>query len=665
MKQLSLMIDLSRCIGCSTCIVACRNYHEIIDHTRAMPNGIPYYLRVENRERGAYPNVAVDSWVMPCQHCPEPKCLPSCPEGAIGKDAQTGIVRIDREVCNGCKTIPETLAAEKTKAAPCMAHCPTHINVQGYLGLAAKGKFREALALIKEENPFPAICGRVCYHPCETHCNRGEIDEAVSIRAVHRFLADLDGKAETRYVPPVRDRKAEKVAVIGSGPAGLTCAYYLAREGYGVTVYEKAPVIGGMLTRGIPAYRLPRDVIEGEIGVIRDLGVEMETGVDFGKKVTVAKLRKKRYGAFFFAVGTQVCKELGSEGEGLKGIHPAYEFLIAVNSGKPPVMGKRVAVIGGGNAAIDAARSARRLGAEEVFIAYRRSLEEMPAGEEEIREAEDEGIRIETLLYPARFIGEQGHVKAVEFIRMRLAEPDESGRKKPVPVPGTEFTRPVDNVIVSIGQETDWSCLTPECACTVTGAGTLRVDPVTLQSEAPDIFAGGDAVTGPRSVVEAIAAGKKAAVSIDRYLKGLDLYENREKDWTETAKVQKEKYDPAKRAVMPLRNPKERSGTFDEVATGLSAEAVMGEAARCQSCGCACIQSCPYGVIQYDGGRGYSHKCDLCFERIHVGELPVCAETCLTDAITFGEKELVRRKVEDMGKEILRDLTRESILYVK
>ncbi|MEN6321373.1 MAG: FAD-dependent oxidoreductase [Syntrophaceae bacterium] len=665
MKQLSLMVDLNRCIGCSTCIVACRNYHEIIDHTTAMPNTIPYYIRVENREKGTYPNVSVDTWVVPCQHCPDPKCLPSCPETAISKDGETGVVRIDREKCNGCKTIPETLAAEKVKIAPCMAHCPVHINVQGYVGLAANGKYQEALKLIKEENPFPAICGRVCYYPCEEKCNRAEIDEPVSIRALHRFLADLDLKQSTRYMPEIKDAKEGKVAVIGSGPAGLTCAYYLAKKGYQVAVFEKAPVIGGMLSLGIPAYRLPRDVIEAEIQVISDMGVEMKTGVNIGKDVTIAQLRKEGFKAFFMGVGTQICKTVGVKGEDLEGVYPAYDFLVQANRKDPVKLGKRVAVIGGGNAAIDAARMARRLGAEEVFIAYRRGLEEMPAGALEVKEAEDEGIKIETLTYPVRFIGDNKGLKSIEFIKMRLTEPDESGRKKPEPVAGTEFTRDVDNAIVAIGQEADWTCLTPECACTVTARGTLNVDPVTLQSSDPDIFSGGDAVTGPRSVVEAIAAGKEAAVSIDRYICGVDLQDGRTKDWSDTAKVQKDKYDPAKRAQTRYLDQKTRVNNVDEVLLGLTEEMVQQEAKRCQQCGCACMQSCPYGVIQFNVKDGYSHKCDLCYEKTHAGEIPVCVEVCLTDAITFGERDIIRLHAENRGKVVVQNLSKESILYVK
>jgi len=665
MKQLSLMIDLNRCIGCSTCIVACRNYHEIIDHTRAMPNEIPYYIRVESRESGVFPNIAVDTWVMPCQHCPEPKCLLSCPERAISKDGETGIVRIDREACNGCKTIPESLALEKTKIAPCTANCPAHINIQGYIGLAANGKYKEALALIKADNPFPAVCGRVCYHPCETNCNRAEIDEAVSIRSLHRFLADLDSNEETRYVPTIKEKKDGKIAIVGSGPAGLTCAYYLAQEGYGVTIFEKAPVLGGMLTLGIPAYRLPRKVVEGEIQVIRDLGVEMKTGIAFGKDVTVAKLRAEGYGAFFFGVGSHICKKIGSPGEDMEGIHPAYDFLVKVNSSSLPSLGKRVLVIGGGNAAIDAARSALRLGAEEVIIGYRRGKEEMPADVMEIQEAEAEGVKIEPLIYPVRFLGENNRVKSVEFIRMRLTEPDESGRKKPEPIAATEFAIDVDDVIVAIGQETDWSCLTAECSCSVTAGGTMKVDVLTLQSDDPDIFAGGDAVTGPRTVIEAIAAGKEAAISIDRFLRGVDLREGRKKDWQNTAKVQTDKFNPGKRVPLPMSSPEARKKNFDEVCLGLTEEMVKQEATRCQSCDCACMQSCPYGVIQYSYEKGSSHKCDLCFERIHIGEIPVCAEVCLTDAITFGERELIRQQAEDRGKEILKNLSRESIVYVK
>ena len=626
---------------------------------------MPHYLRVESRSQGIFPDLAVDTWVVPCQHCSEPNCAIACPEGAISKDPQNGVVRIDKDTCNGCNILEGELAADKSLTAPCKVNCPAHMNVQGYVQLAAKGKFQEALKLMKEDNPLPAICGRICNHPCESNCNRGEIDEPVAINAIKRFLTDLDLNAETRYVPNINKKKDDKVAVVGSGPAGLSCAYFTAREGYQVTLFEKETETGGMLTNGIPSYRLPKDLIEAEIQVIRDMGVDMKTGVEFGKDVTVEQLRGQGYKAFFIGIGAQECKSLGIEGEDLEGVHSDIDFLGQVNRGKPPLLGKRVAVIGAGNSALDAVRSARRLGGTEACIIYRRSLDEMPAIAEEINECRDEGIPINTLTQPVRIIGGNGRVKQIECVKMQLGKLDESGRRTPEPISGSEFTIEVDDVITALGQETDWACLTPECACQLTDWGTMRVDSVTFQSDDPDIFAGGDAVTGPRTVIEAIAAGKEAAISIDRFIRGQDLREDRKREWTVAAKGQKEKYHLAKRVQMPALPPEERVNNFDEVQLGLTEEMVLEEAKRCLGCGCACIQSCPYDVIQFDLKAGVSHKCSLCSDRIHAGELPVCAEVCMTDAITFGEYDLVRQSALADGRSIIEALSKESLLYVK
>jgi len=666
MKQLSLMVNLNLCIGCNTCVVACRNYKELVDHDRAMPNEMSHYLRVESHYKGTYPNIAANTWVVPCQHCFEPECIVSCPEEAISKDPETGIVCIDKDSCTGCNAIPGILATEKLKTSPCKVNCPAHINVQGYVGLATKGKYQEALKLIKEENPFPAVCGRVCDHPCESACKRVEIDEdePVAINAIERFVGDLDLDPSTRYVPEIKDKKEDKVAIIGSGPAGLTCAYYLAQEGYQITIFEKASELGGMLTAGIPSYRLPRDVIEAEIQIIRDMGVTMKTGVEIGKDVTIAQLRQEGFNAFFVAIGLQESKRLEIEGEDLADVYDGLDFLRKVNLGEPVTLGKRVVVIGGGNVAVDAVRAARRLGAEKTFIMYRRSHEEMPASAEEIEECQEEGIPINILTNPVRFIGENGRVKAIECMKMRLSEPDDSGRRKPEPIPGSEFTLEVDTAITAIGQEADWTCLTPECACKLTEQGTIYVDPLTLQSDDPNIFGGGDVVTGPRTVIEAIAAGKQAAISIDRYIRDADLREGRGKEWAMVDDVQKEKYDPAKRARMPRLEIEARVNNFDEVQKGFTEEMTVTEAKRCLSCGCSCIQACPYGVIQFHAEEGYSHKCDLCFDKIYKRELPVCVEVCQTDAITFGEYELIKQDGLDNGLTIVEKLSKESVLYV-
>jgi NADPH-dependent glutamate synthase beta subunit-like oxidoreductase len=665
MKQLSLMVDLNRCIGCRTCIVACRNYHEIIDHKTAMPNAIPYYLRVETRSQGAFPDLSVDAWIVPCQHCSKPNCVVACPEGAISKSQDSGIVSIDKNTCDGCSAVQGAETTQKQFTSPCKANCPAHMNVQGYVRLVAKGKFQEALSLMKEDNPFPAICGRVCDHPCESNCNRAEIDAPVAINMIKRFVADLDLNAQTRYVPEVKEKKEEKIAVVGAGPAGLSCAYFLARKGYPVTVFEKTKALGGMLTAGIPSYRLPKNLVDAEIQVICDMGVEMKTGVAFGKDTTVEKLRNEGYKAFFIGIGAQECKNLGVEGEDLNGVFPGIDFLDRINSGETIALGSRVAVIGGGNVAFDAVRTARRLGGKDAFIIYRRTAEEMLANVEEIKEAQDEGIPIHFLTQPIRFSGSNGKVNRIECVKMALGEPDGSGRRATEPIVGSEFTIDVDAVITALGQESDWACLTPECACQLTDWGTIHVDPVTFQSDDPDIFAGGDAVTGPRTVIEAIAGGKEAAVSIDRFIQGACLREGRGGDIAVATEVQKMNYHPAKRAQMPVLNPLDRVNNFEEVQLGLTREMAVEEAKRCLGCGCACIQACPYDVIQFDLKAGISHKCNLCVDRTYVGEIPVCAEVCMTDAIIFGEYQLIRQRAIDEGRNILEDLSKESVLYVK
>jgi NADPH-dependent glutamate synthase beta subunit-like oxidoreductase len=630
-----------------------------------MPNELPFYLRVEGRIQGVFPELSAEAWVVPCQHCSDPACRVSCPQGAIAKNPETGIVRIDKEACDGCSAVQGTITRSKQLTSPCKAHCPAHMNVQGYVRLVAQGKFAEALKVMKEDNPFPAICGRVCDHPCESYCSRGEIDAPVAINMIKRFVADLDLDARTRYVPPITTKREDQVAVIGSGPAGLTCAYFLARKGYRVTVYEKGSQLGGMLTAGIPSYRLPHQLVEAEIQVIRDMGVEMKTNIELGKDTTVERLRLEGYKAFFLGIGAQECKNLEVEGESLDGVYSGIDLLNRINSGDTMTFGKRVAVIGGGNVAFDAVRTARRLGGDNAFIIYRRTLEEILANADEISEAQAEGIPIQTLTQPIRFIGRNGRVNKIECIKMKLGKPDGSGRKAPEPIPGSEFQIEVDAVITALGQETDWACLTPECACQLTDWGTMRVDPVSFQSDDADIFAGGDAVSGPRTVIEAIAAGKEAAISIDRFIRGVDLKEGRGKKLEIATESQKQKYHPAKRARMPVLGPAERVKSFNEVQLGLSKEMAVEEAKRCLGCGCSCIQACPYNVIQFDLRSGVSHKCDLCSERVYVGERPVCSEVCMTDAITFGEYELVKKRALEAGQIIVEDLSQESILYVK
>ncbi len=505
------------------------------------------------------------------------------------------------------QAIPGGFAVDKRGTAPCRATCPAHVSVQGWIALMNQGKYREAISLFKQEHPFPGVCGRVCHHPCESACTRTEVDQPLGIMNLHRYLADYDRKSDIPFKPEKKADRPEKVAIIGAGPGGLTAAYFLAIEGYQVTVFEKLPVLGGMLTVGIPAYRLPRDIIESEIQVIRDLGVEFKTGVEIGKDFTIGQLREQGYKAFFMGIGSQECKVLGIEGEDYEGVYPGLEFLKKVNLGERVRIGDRVAVIGGGNVAMDAVRTALRTGSRKPFIIYRRSRDEMPANDEEIVECEDEGIEIMTLTNPVRVIADNGRVSAVECLKMELGPPDDSGRRRPVPIPGSEFTIEVDAVIPAIGQESDWACLTEECACTLSDWGTIRVDPTTLQTQDPDIFAGGDAVTGPATVVEAIAAGKEAAVSMDRFIQGVDLKKGRRIEWEPVVDVPVEDEKKKSRTPMPHAPAEDRVGNFNEVQLGYDELGAKREGSRCLSCG----------------------VCSECYQ---------CVEACLADALVHEEK---------------------------
>ncbi|BBO72337.1 4Fe-4S ferredoxin [Desulfosarcina alkanivorans] len=495
------------------------------------------------------------------------------------------------------QAMPGAYTIAKKGTAPCKAACPAHPSFQGCVALMAKGRYKEAFELFRSEHPFPGICGRVCHHPCETACTRARVDAPVSIMALHRFLADWARENKVTAIPEKKADRQEKVAVVGSGPAGLACAWFLAVEGFAVTVFEKHDILGGMLALGIPPYRLPRDIIDEEIAVLQELGVAFETGVDLGTDTTVGQLRDQGYGAFFMAIGSQECKLLGIEGEALDGVWPGVDYLLRTNLGERIDLGDRVAVIGGGNVAMDSVRTALRNGSGQPFIIYRRSEAEMPASAEEIAECREEGIDIMTLTHPVRVVETDGRVTAVECIRMQLGEPDASGRRRPEPVAGSEFTIAVDAVVPAIGQESDWACLTDECACTLSDWGTMDVDPVTLQSGDADIFAGGDAVSGPKTVVEAIAAGKTAAESIRRYLCGEDLKAGREPPLEPVEDADLSTAVPIARQAMPMADPGRRVATGDEVQLGLDEAAVRKEVQRCLACGvCSecyqCVSAC-------------------------------------------------------------------------
>ncbi len=534
-----------------------------------------------------------------CTGCGE--CPQACPV-LIKSQFDEGL--IDRKAIYRpyAQAFPNIFTIEKGDRAPCGLTCPAHINVQGYVALIGAGKYAEALSLIHENLPLPGVLGRICPHPCEKECNRKELDQPLSICELKRFVAD---QVKTEIPVQKEEAKEERIAIVGSGPAGLTAAAFLARKGYPVTLFEALPVIGGMLYAGIPSYRLPREILSEEIKTIQSLGVEIRTSSPIGPNLTFDDLFKQGYQAVFLGVGAHQDQKLGIPGEENPQVVPGVVFLRKSNLGEKVEIGERVAVIGGGNVAIDAARTALRLGAKEVAIVYRRSRDEMPAYEEDVEEAEAEGIQFQFLAAPTEIVSKDRKTISLRLIRMELGEPDASGRKRPVPVPGSDFSIEVNQVISAIGQIPDLSFLNGT-GIEITSRGTIQVDPVTLQTTRKGIFAGGDAVTGPAIAIDAVAAGKEAAISMDRFLRGADLSEGREKPKLQKARFEEIYADQPKasRERMEMIPIEERRKTFSEVKKGFTEEQAKREALRCLDCGlCSeclqCVSLCKAGAIHH------------------------------------------------------------------
>ena len=503
------------------------------------------------------------------------------------------------------QAIPGTYCIQKGDKAPCRLTCPAGINVQGYVQMIKVGDYKRALELIMEKLPFPGVLGRICPHPCEERCRRKEIDEAISIRELKRFVADTfdPRKIEINRKP----KRKEKVAIIGGGPAGLSCAYHLAKKGISSTIFEAAPELGGMLRYGIPDYRLPKDILRKEIEIIENLEeVEVKTNTVFGKDITLEDLWKQGYKAIFLAIGAQKGIKLGIPGEEAEGVVQGIDFLRELNQKGKVDVGKNVVVIGGGNVAIDVARSAIRLGAEKVRILYRRTRSEMPASEEEVKAAEEEGVEIIYLTAPKGIIEEGGKIKQVECIKMELGEPDETGRRRPIPIEGSEHKIDTDQLILAIGQRPDTSYL-EKIGLKLRPNGTVEADPISLETNIAGVFAGGDFQAGPWIAIGAIAHGMEAAESIERYLDGRDLKEGREKIQIEKPNYRSipEKEERKERKSSKLISLEKRRNTFQEVEIGLKEEDARDEAKRCINCGYCCeclrcVDACKADAINHN-----------------------------------------------------------------
>ena len=526
-------------------------------------------------------------------------------------------------------------------SSPCKAECPAHIGIQGYIKLASQGRYTEALELIKHENPFPAVCGRICPHSCESACTRGDVDDPVAIDDIKKFIAEKDLHAETRFIPTRKHDYGKKIAVVGAGPSGLSCAYYLAVDGYAVTVFEKQNTLGGMLTLGIPSFRLEKDVINAEIDVLRELGVEFKTGVEIGRDYSLDDLRSQGYEAFYLAIGAQSGRMLGIDGESAEGVAAGVDFLREVNLGNEPKLDGKTVVIGGGNVAIDVARTAARLSGETVEMFCLESREQMPALDEEIEEASSENISINNGWGPARIISEDGKLKAVEFSRC-LSVFDEDGRFAPVYDENDTRTVEAGSLLVSVGQGIDWGRLAEGSRLAFNPNMTVKADPLTLQTDEPDVFAGGDVLTGPRFAIDAIAAGKEAAISIHRFVQpGQTLTLGRlVRDYRPFSKegLELDGYDrlprekaQAAEAAKPLESFRDLRGTLTE-------EQIRKETERCLGCGAVIVDQ--YACV----GCG------------------VCTTKCKFEAVSLVRKyDSVNKELLEMRPAIMKNMVKRKV----
>lgn len=592
------------------------------------------------------------------------KCVEACPAGAV----KLGQKLCDKEGCEitypriplpGDQPWGEHMWSHNyrdtnrincydTGTAPCKTACPAHIGIQGYLQLAKEGRYEDALALIKKDNPLPAVCGHVCNRRCEDACTRGTIDEAVAIDEVKRFIAERDLNAETRFIPKktipsLKGGFKEKIAIIGAGPAGLSCAYFLALTGYKPTIFEKNAEPGGMLRYGIPSYKLEKDLLAAEIDVIRQLGVEIRCGVEVGKDVTIEDLREQGYKGFYAAIGCQRGRKPGISGENAEGAYAAVDFLRKAGGSESFPLEGDVVVVGGGNVAIDAARVSSRCTDAKIYMFCLETREKMPASNEEIEEALEEGIELNCGWGPKEILEEDGHVRGVVFKKCTRVF-DAQGRFSPEYDENDTVTVPCRHVIFSVGQAIDWGHMLDNLHVELRPNGGALANKLTYQTSEPDIFVGGDVYTGPKFAIDAIAAGREGAVSLHRYVHEnctLTIGRNR-RDFIELDKenIKVETYDSSSRQIPPKADVKEQAKTFRDLSQSLSEEQVKKETSRCLSCGASVVDP---------------NKCIGC---------GICTTKCMFDAIHL-HRELpgasVMRTSEEKLKYILPNMVKQSI----
>ena len=594
------------------------------------------------------------------------KCVEVCPAGAVklGQKLCTknGEVQYPKQELPGLKwgkdkwnpnyVVDNRKNCHESGTAPCKTACPAHIAIQGYIKLAKEGRYLDALKLIKQDNPFPSVCGYVCNRRCEDACTRGALDKALAIDEIKKFIAEQDLKSEERYIPerlyrrPIDKPYEQKVAIIGAGPAGLSCAYYLARMGYeNVTVFDRNPQPGGMLVMGIPSYRLDRAALKGEIEVLEKMGVHFQMNTEVGKDVTIEELRAQGYKGFYVAIGAQKSSKLNIPGEELQGVFGGVDFLREVNLGNKPEVGKKCAVIGGGNVAMDVCRTAVRLGAE-TYVVYRRGEDEMPADKEEVAEAKEEGVKFCFLNAPVEVLGSDGKVCGLKVELMELGEPDEKGRRKPVGT-GKFETIEVDSVIAAVGQAIDWGTL--DVGALVTGKkGNAVADAVTYQTAQCDIFVGGDVYTGPKFAIDAIAAGREGAESLHRFVNdGQSLTVGRNlREFYELNKDELvfgiDSFD--RPARQPILHDAKKARSFEHDRLTFTEEQVKTEASRCLGCGVSVVDP---------------NRCIGC---------GLCTTRCMFDAIHL-ERDVPEAstmiRCEDKVGPLLKNVAKKSINIIR